>query len=127
MPKKLKDLFFTKESINHLADSIKKVYPKSNKEKFLRLIYEDTWFDLELKEKMTKTGQIYFLLLIQPGIQIAITLINRLKKAVVCRAVPVQIHIIFSDSSLIFKPERINAMDKKQAQIIQAVFFYQLF
>ena len=55
MPKKLKDLFFTKESINLFADSIKKFYPGFDKDKFLELIYDDTWDSLELKAKMRHT------------------------------------------------------------------------
>ncbi len=55
MPKKLKNLFFTKDSLNLLADSIKKYYLGFNKDKFLKLIYDETWDHLELKEKMRHT------------------------------------------------------------------------
>jgi len=52
MPDKLKDLFFTSESLNLLADSLKKQYAAFDKIKFLNLIVNDTWDSLELKEKM---------------------------------------------------------------------------
>ncbi|OQX77695.1 MAG: hypothetical protein B6D61_06775 [Bacteroidetes bacterium 4484_249] len=56
MPKKLKNLFFTKDSLNTFADSIKKYYPEFDKAKFLKLIYDDTWDNLELKQKMRHTS-----------------------------------------------------------------------
>ena len=55
MPEKLKNLFFTTESLNHFADSIQKVYPRFNKEKFLQLIFDESWGSLELKAKMWHT------------------------------------------------------------------------
>ncbi len=57
MPEKLKDLFFTSESLNIFADSIKKQYSIFDKPKFLNLIYNHTWESLELKEKMRHTSQ----------------------------------------------------------------------
>ena len=52
MPEKLKNLFFTPESLNQMADSIEKVYPEFEKENFLNLINDETWKYLELKAKM---------------------------------------------------------------------------
>lgn len=57
MPGKLKNLFFTSESLNLFADAIKKQYPIFDKPKFLKLIYDDTWESLELKEKMRHTSK----------------------------------------------------------------------
>ncbi|MEZ5082150.1 MAG: DNA alkylation repair protein [Bacteroidales bacterium] len=55
MSEKLKDLFFTKESLNSFADSIKKYYTSFSKDEFLKLIYDETWEALELKAKMRHT------------------------------------------------------------------------
>lgn len=55
MPKKLKNLFFTEDSLNQMADAIKNVYPEFDKAKFLSLIYDETWKYLELKAKMWHT------------------------------------------------------------------------
>jgi len=52
MPEKLKNLFFTSESINLFADRIDKAFPDFNKNKYLKLIYDDQWKSLELKAKM---------------------------------------------------------------------------
>ncbi|MFC1725142.1 DNA alkylation repair protein [candidate division KSB1 bacterium] len=52
MSENLKDMFYTESSINSIADVIKKYYPEFDKEKFLSLIYDDTWKDRELKQKM---------------------------------------------------------------------------
>ena len=57
MPEKLKNLFFTSESISQFADNIKKQYAAFDKSKFLKLIYNNTWESLELKEKMRHTTQ----------------------------------------------------------------------
>jgi len=55
MPEKLKDLFFTQESLTHFADSINVTYTEFDKKKFLKLIYDDLWDSLELKAKMWHT------------------------------------------------------------------------
>ena len=52
MPEKLKNLFFTSESINLFADRIKVDYCIFNKDKFLKLIYDNEWESRELKAKM---------------------------------------------------------------------------
>ena len=56
MPEKLKELFFTQDSINCFADAILKYYPGFDKSKFLNLIYDDSWDLLELKQKMRHTS-----------------------------------------------------------------------
>ena len=55
MAEQLKERFFTQQSINQMADAIGEYYPPFNKEKFLELIYDPTWKQLELKEKMYHT------------------------------------------------------------------------
>lgn len=55
MPEKLKDLFFTNESLNSFANSISKYYPMFEKDKFLKFVYDNTWDSLELKAKMRHT------------------------------------------------------------------------
>jgi 3-methyladenine DNA glycosylase AlkC len=60
MPEKLKDMFFTKESINHLGDTFKKYYPKFDKPKFMNLVFDDNFDSLELKQKMRHTTQCMF-------------------------------------------------------------------
>jgi len=52
MPEKLKNLFFTSESINLFADRIKEVFSNFDKDKFLKLIYDENWESRELKAKM---------------------------------------------------------------------------
>jgi 3-methyladenine DNA glycosylase AlkC len=52
MPEKLKNLFFTIETINNFADRIKEAYPKYDKERFLKLVYDAEWDSRELKAKM---------------------------------------------------------------------------
>ncbi len=57
MPEKLKDMFFKPETLDAFGDSIKKHYPEFDKKKFLELIYDDSWKDLELKAKMRHTSK----------------------------------------------------------------------
>ncbi len=52
MPEKLKNLFFTEDSISSFAISILNFYPEFDKKKFYELVYDKTWKNLELKEKM---------------------------------------------------------------------------
>jgi len=60
MPEKLKNLFFTEESLNSFAETIVKYYPGVDKDKFLELIYDDVWPELELKEKMRHTSKCLY-------------------------------------------------------------------
>lgn len=55
MANRLKDMFFTKSSINQFADTIKQYYPEFNKDKFVNSIFNDEWNSKELKEKMHHT------------------------------------------------------------------------
>jgi len=55
MADRLKDMFFTNSSINQFADTIKQYYPEFNKNRFLNLVFNDTWNSKELKEKMYHT------------------------------------------------------------------------
>jgi len=55
MPEKLKDRFFTSQSLNTLADRIKENYSKFEKERFLKLVQDHDWKSRELKDKMRHT------------------------------------------------------------------------
>jgi 3-methyladenine DNA glycosylase AlkC len=55
MPEKLKNMFFTKVSIESFADAILGYFSEFQKDKFLNLIYDETWENLELKQKMRHT------------------------------------------------------------------------
>lgn len=55
MPEKLKNLFFTQESLTHFSDAIQAVYKDFDRKKFLQLIYDEFWDTLELKAKMRHT------------------------------------------------------------------------
>lgn len=60
MPEKLKNLFFTEDSINNFANSIEKHFPEFDKQKFLNLIDDDSWKNLELKAKMRHTTKCLY-------------------------------------------------------------------
>jgi len=49
----LKDIFFTYESINSLADAVQQAYPKFDRGRFLDLIYDEAWEGRALMEKMS--------------------------------------------------------------------------
>jgi len=51
MAEKLKDNFLTTSSISSFADIIKKHYSKFDKNKFLKLVFNDEWESKELKER----------------------------------------------------------------------------
>jgi 3-methyladenine DNA glycosylase AlkC len=55
MPEKLKDMFFTPESIQIFADSIKKHYAHFDQARFKALVFDDNWKNLELKQRMRHT------------------------------------------------------------------------
>ncbi len=55
MPEPLKDMFFTRDSVNHLAESIKQVYTEFDTSRFLGLIYDADWEGKALKERMRHT------------------------------------------------------------------------
>jgi len=52
MAERLKNLFFTKESLNNFAQAIKSQYSTFNEKEFYKNIYDASWEELELKEKM---------------------------------------------------------------------------
>ncbi|MBW7886393.1 MAG: DNA alkylation repair protein [Caldilineaceae bacterium] len=56
MPEPLKNLFFTPESLNKLANAIKDVYRAFDAGKFLELIYASGWEARELKDRMHHTA-----------------------------------------------------------------------
>ena len=60
MPEKLKDMFFTRESINHLADTLKKYHPQFDKTNFIELVFDDSFDSLELKQKMRHTTECMY-------------------------------------------------------------------
>jgi 3-methyladenine DNA glycosylase AlkC len=51
MAERLKDIFFTRDSMGKFADSIAKVYPEFDKKKFLNLIYDGTFESMEFLDK----------------------------------------------------------------------------
>jgi len=55
MAERLKDIFFTKDSMGAFADTIGKVYPNFNKRKFLDLLYDGSF---KAKEFMAKSKHI---------------------------------------------------------------------
>ncbi len=56
----LKDRFFTAESLDDLCVAITKYFHSFDKEQFLRLVNDDNWKNLELKEKMRHTTHCLF-------------------------------------------------------------------
>lgn len=57
MPEQLKKIFFTTSSINEMGDTIQRFYPDFDKNKFVKLIFDEGWEAMELKEKMRHTTQ----------------------------------------------------------------------
>lgn len=56
MAEKLKNLFFTPDSINELSDAILKFYPDFSKSGFVDALFDGSWETKELKEKMRHTA-----------------------------------------------------------------------
>ena len=52
MAELLKDQFFTPDSINKLGETIQQFYSDFEKERFVQLVFDDSWEDKELKERM---------------------------------------------------------------------------
>lgn len=52
MAERLKDMFFTKDSVNKLVDAIQQHYPEFDKETFMKLVFDDIFESKELKERM---------------------------------------------------------------------------
>ncbi len=57
MAERLKHVFFTEESIHALADAVKPHYARFDKRKFVRLVLDDAFKDLELKQMMRHTTE----------------------------------------------------------------------
>ena len=55
MAERLKDMFFTHKSMDTFADTIQRFYPEFNKKKFIRLLFDDTFANKEILEKMRHT------------------------------------------------------------------------
>ncbi len=52
MPEQLKNLFFTQESISHLANSIQRKYHGFDKNKFINEVFDESFEEKELKQRM---------------------------------------------------------------------------
>jgi len=52
MPEKLKDQYFTKESVTKFAEIVKLFYSKFDKKKFIKLVFDNNFGDIELMAKM---------------------------------------------------------------------------
>ncbi len=55
MAERLKDMFFTRDSINKFADAIKQHYPSLDKQRFLELMFDKSFESKELLDKMKHT------------------------------------------------------------------------
>lgn len=55
MAERLKELFFTRDSINTFAYTIKKAYSDFDKKRFINLVFDTTFESKEIKERMTHT------------------------------------------------------------------------
>ena len=60
MAERLKDMFFTEESINGFADAIKNHYPGFDKPRFLKIMFDASFADKELLDKMRHTTMCLF-------------------------------------------------------------------
>ena len=60
MAEKLKDMFFTQESLGMFSDAIKQHYPAFDKKRFLDLIHDKEWGNREIKQKMRHTTVCLF-------------------------------------------------------------------
>jgi 3-methyladenine DNA glycosylase AlkC len=55
MAERLKDMFFTQESMTAFADAIRKVYPEFDTEGFKELVFDESFEDKEVKDRMSHT------------------------------------------------------------------------
>jgi 3-methyladenine DNA glycosylase AlkC len=55
MPDRLKDLYFTRSSLEAMAAAVRRAYPAFDAERFLALVFDETWDALELKDRMRHT------------------------------------------------------------------------
>lgn len=56
MAEPLKNIFFTKKSIDFLAETVMKYFPEFNKEEFVKMIFDSNWKSKELIERMHHTA-----------------------------------------------------------------------
>jgi 3-methyladenine DNA glycosylase AlkC len=66
MAERLKDMFFTKDSINTFADAIQRHYAMFDKQRFLKLMFDKTFEAKELLDKMKHTTTCLFETLPEP-------------------------------------------------------------
>lgn len=52
MAERLKDIFFTRESLTVLADAIHDVYPRFDRTTFMDRVFQPEWASMELKDRM---------------------------------------------------------------------------
>ncbi len=57
MAERLKDMFFTRSSMKTFAETIQRFYPEFDTEKFIRLVFDETFAVKELMDKMRHTTQ----------------------------------------------------------------------
>lgn len=57
MAERLKDMFFTQSSMDTFANTIQQFYPEFDKKRFLQLVFDDTFADKEILNKMRHTTQ----------------------------------------------------------------------
>lgn len=55
MAERLKDMFFTRESMNAFAAAIRDSFPEFDRERFFELVFSEEFNDLELKDRMSHT------------------------------------------------------------------------
>lgn len=66
MAERLKDMFFTRESIHKFADTIKQHYPDFEKPTFLKFMFDESFDEKELLDKMKHTTKCLFNTLPKP-------------------------------------------------------------
>ena len=52
MPDKLKDIFLTRSTVSDMVDAVEQVYPQFERQAFEHLVFDGTWEDKELKQRM---------------------------------------------------------------------------
>ncbi|MCP5046784.1 MAG: DNA alkylation repair protein [bacterium] len=57
MPEQLKNIFFSRESINSIAELVGKFYPDFDGGRFVGLVFDEDWESKELKERMRHMTQ----------------------------------------------------------------------
>jgi 3-methyladenine DNA glycosylase AlkC len=57
MAEQLKNMFFTRESVDKMAEAVKRFYPGFDKQRFIDLIFDDAQEERELTEKMRHTSR----------------------------------------------------------------------